>query len=384
LTFELKTFYYKNFLNEKNLNLFLHCFTREDFLMQEISLKINGKDIKGEKGQTILEVALKNGIDIPYLCYHPRVSRTGACRICMVRVNETMLKTACTEPATDNMRVVTEDEELVAIRKGILEMLLAEGDHNCLYCDANGACEFQSLIQRYNVEQPAYAYPRHVRELDNDSSPGLKRNENRCVLCGRCIKACAEIQLSNVWQFTGRGSKTHLTADLNQKIGDSNCVKCGTCAQLCPTGAITLQPVLGRGANWELQKESSICIYCGVGCKIDYYTNQQGLLVKALGHEAGPNRGHLCVKGRFGFDFLQSPKRLSHPLIRKDNELKEATWEEALDFVAGRLSAIKAQHGPDAIGTLTSAKCTNEDNYIMQKFARAVIGTNNVDHCARL
>lgn len=352
--------------------------------MQEIKLSINGKEVFGEKGQTILEVGLKNGIDIPYLCYHPRVSRTGACRICLVRVNESMLKTACTEPATDNMRVITEDQEIVEIRKGILEMLLAEGDHNCLYCDANGACEFQTLIQRYQVEQPAQPYPRRIREKDYESSKALKRNENRCVLCGRCVKACAEIQLSNIWNFTGRGSKTQLTADLYQKIGDSDCAKCGTCAQLCPTGAISLQPVLAQGANWDLQKESSICIYCGVGCKIDYYTNKQGQLVKALGHIDGPNQGHLCVKGRFGFDFLQSPKRLSNPLIRKDGELKETTWDEALDYVAKRLNAIKTQHGPDAIAVLSSAKCTNEENYLMQKFARAVVGTNNVDHCARL
>lgn len=352
--------------------------------MQEITLTINGTEVFGKKGQTILEVALNNHIDIPYLCYHPRISNTGACRMCLVRVNETMFKTACTEPVTEKMRVVTEDQELVEIRKGILEMLLAEGDHNCLFCDANGACEFQTLIQRYNVQMPEGTYPRRQREVDELSSKGLKRNENRCVLCGRCVKACGEIQLSNVWHFTGRGSKTHLTSDLYDKIGDSGCVKCGTCAQICPTGAITLQPVLGRGANWELEKESSICIYCGVGCKIDFLKNKQGQLVKAMGHPEGPNEGHLCVKGRFGFDFLQNPTRLSLPLIRENGTFKEVSWEEALDFAADRLKAIKAQHGPDAIGALASAKCTNEDNYLMQKFVRAVIGTNNVDHCARL
>lgn len=354
------------------------------FTMQEIKLNIDGKEVTGAKGQTILEIALKNDIDVPYLCYHPKVSKTGACRMCIVRVNESLLKTACTEPAAEGMRVVTEDEELIKIRKGILELLLAEGDHNCLYCDFNGVCEMQTLVRRYNLEECTYEYPRNVREIDYESSEGLRRNENRCVLCGRCVKACAEIQVSNIWDFTDRGGHTHLTSGLFEKIGDSDCVKCGTCVQLCPTGALTLQPVLGRGENWELKKESSICIYCGVGCKIDFYTNKKGQLVKAMGHDEGPNEGHLCVKGRFGFDFVQNPKRLSKPLIKKNGVFEEASWDEALDLVAGKFAEIKGKYGSDSIAALSSAKCTNEENYLMQKFMRAVIGTNNVDHCARL
>jgi predicted molibdopterin-dependent oxidoreductase YjgC len=154
--------------------------------------------------------------------------------------------------------------------------------------------------------------------------------------------------------------------------------------QLCPTGALSFQTVLGRGQAWELQKESSICIYCGVGCKIDFYTNKEGQLVKALGNESGPNEGHLCVKGRFGFDFVQSDKRLTKPLIKKNGKFEEAEWDEALDLIAAKLGDIKTRSGPDSIMAFSSAKCTNEENYLMQKFMRAVIGTNNVDHCARL
>jgi len=352
--------------------------------MQEIQLSINGKDVAGTLGQTILEVALAGGIDIPYLCYHPSVSKTGACRICIVRINDQMLKPACTEPAAANMKVVTEDDEIRGIRKGILEMLLAEGDHNCLFCDANGECELQSLVKRYGLEEKTYEFPKHQREIDYETSEGLRRNENRCILCARCVKACAEIQVSNIWNFADRGSRTKLTADVFETIGASNCVRCGQCVQLCPTGALSFQTVLGRGQTWELTKESSICIYCGVGCKIDFYTNKEGLLVKAIGHPDGPNRGHLCVKGRFGFDFVQSPKRLSKPLIKKNGAFEEATWDEALDLVAKKFSEIKGSHGPDSIAALASAKCTNEENYLMQKFMRAVVGTNNVEHCARL
>ncbi len=352
--------------------------------MEPIQVMIDGVAVSGFKGQTILEVALANGIDIPYLCYHPRISKTGACRICLVRVNDAMLKTACTEPATEGMKVDTDDEEITGIRKGILELLLSEGDHNCLYCEANGECELQRLCYRYQVESPSSDYAPRRRTVDTASSKGLRRNENRCVLCGRCVKACGEIQMNRVWDFTGRGSGACLTSDMYDAIGDSSCVQCGTCVQLCPTGALSFQTVLGRGQAWELEKETSICIYCGVGCKIDFYTNKDGQLVKALGNETGPNEGHLCVKGRFGFDFVQSDKRLTKPLIKKDGKFEEATWDEALGLVSSKLSGIKEKSGPDSIMAFSSAKCTNEENYLMQKFMRAVIGTNNVDHCARL
>jgi len=327
---------------------------------------------------------LSKGIDIPYLCYHPRLSKTGACRVCLVRINGTMLKASCVEPITPGMNVVTEDEEIVKIRKFVLELLLTDGDHNCLYCDANGDCDLQNLVKRYNIGEVNPDRQRTIKEIDYVSSNALKRNENRCILCGRCVKACREIQVSNVWSFAERGSHTHLVADDGKRVGESSCVKCGQCAQMCPTGALTLQPVLGTGLNWELTKKSSICIYCGVGCKIDFYKNRQGQLVKAIGHPLGPNKDHLCIKGRFGFDFVQNAKRLSKPLIKKNGVFEEATWDEALDFAAGKLKEIKEKSGPDSIAALSSAKCTNEENYLVQKFMRAVIKTNNVEHCARL
>lgn len=349
-----------------------------------VKITIDGQEINAHRGQTILETAREHNIFIPSLCYHPRISKTGACRICIVRVNGTMLKTACTEPVIEGMQVVTEDEGIIRDRKFILELLLMEGDHNCLYCDANGNCELQSLVQRYQVGPIEDASLRHYRETDYTSSNALKRNEMRCILCGRCVKTCNEIQMCRVWAFRERGSRTSLVADDGKLIGESSCVKCGQCAQMCPTGALTLKPVMTSGLNWELSKETSICIYCGVGCAIDFYKNADNVIVKALGNDKGPNQGHLCVKGRFGYDFTYSEKRLAKPLVRKDGVLEETSWDEALDYVAEKLSSLKGQHGNDAIGGLCSAKCTNEENYLFQKFMRAVIGTNNVDHCARL
>jgi len=351
---------------------------------EEIRITLNGNEVCGRRGQTILEVARENGVDVPTLCHHPRISNTGACRICLVRVNGSALKTACTEPAADRMTVVTEDAELADIRSSILGMLLSEGNHNCLYCDANGACRFQDLCHRYGLEEPRQEFAKRVRTVDVESSKALRRNEERCILCGRCVKACAEVQVMGVWDFSGRGDRTCLAADTGVPIGESTCVMCGTCAQLCPTGALTLQPVKGTARSWETKKGTSVCVYCGVGCQIDFHTDSAGRLVRAEGNENGPNKGHLCVKGRFGFDFVQHPQRLTSPLVRRDGKLVEATWEEALDFAAARLSEIKAESGANAIAGLASAKVTNEENYLFQKFMRTGVGTNNVDHCARL
>ena len=372
------------FLNFNVTNAYCLKKNLKGVQMTDISVTIDGKKVKGKLGQTVLEVARENGFFIPTLCYHPKISKTGACRVCIVRVNDKMLRASCVEPAVDGMTVVTEDEHIRALRKWLLELLISDGDHNCLYCEADGECELQTLVKRYDVKNPSEDFPKRERTIDIESSNAIRRNEYRCILCQRCVKACREIQNSSVWGFSERGSETRLIADDDKLIGDSSCVKCGLCVQMCPTGALSFQTVLGKGANWELKKESSICIYCGVGCKIDFYANPEGQLVKAMGNDDGPNRGHLCVKGRFGFDFVQSEKRLTKPLIRKNGSLKEASWKEALDLVSRKLTEIKETSGPDSIALLTSAKCTNEENYLMQKFARAVIGTNNIDHCARL
>jgi len=353
--------------------------------MDQISLTIDGKRVKARDGQTIMEAALENGIDIPHLCYHPKLTKTGACRLCMVRVNGKLLKASCVEAVADGMNVMTEDKEIAAGRKWVLELLLLDGDHNCLYCDADGDCELQTYVKRYGVEQPSPIDSFHEeREVDYVSSNALKRNENRCILCGRCVRTCREIQVTNVWGFAERGSRTHLIADDDKRIGESSCVKCGACIQMCPTGALAFQTVLGKGPAWEQTKESSVCIYCGVGCRIDFYKNKGGLLVRALGNDDGPNRGHLCIKGRFGFDFVQSEKRLTTPLIKENGTFKKASWDKALDLIALKLGEARDTYGPDSVAALSSAKCTNEENYLMQKLMRAVIKTNNVDHCARL
>ena len=353
--------------------------------MSQVAVTIDGKEITTEKGKTILEVCQEHGIHVPTLCYHPRLSLVGACRVCVVEVKgaRTMM-TACTTPVDrDGMVVNTKSERVLEARKVIVELLLASGDHNCLYCEANGQCELQDLVYELKIENPCFPVE-PPNWLIDDSNPMVFRNLNRCILCGRCVRACNEVQVNNVIDFGYRGSRAKIVTAYDRDYGESNCVFCGECVQVCPTGALVEKKAMYGGRPWESKVIPTTCTYCGVGCTIDLHI-VDGKVVKVTGDENGlVNKGSLCVKGRFGYDFIHYQDRLTKPLIRENGAFREATWDEALDLVAKRLIAIKREHGPDSIGGLSSARCTNEENYLMQKFMRAVIGTNNIDHCARL
>jgi predicted molibdopterin-dependent oxidoreductase YjgC len=230
---------------------------------------------------------------------------------------------------------------------------------------------------RFEISPPGYPI-----ETTNSM---IQRDLNKCILCGRCIRACNEIQVNEVLDFARRGFRAKVGPAFDTDYIDSECFFCGECVDSCPVGAITLKQARFGGRPWELKKVRTTCTYCGVGCQMDLNIHG-GKIVKVTGNrEYGqPNEGSLCVKGRFGMDFVHSQDRLKTPLIRKDGELKEATWDEAYSFIAKKLASIKKKHGPDSIAGFSSARVTNEENYLFQKFMRAVIGTNNVDHCARL
>jgi predicted molibdopterin-dependent oxidoreductase YjgC len=211
------------------------------------------------------------------------------------------------------------------------------------------------------------------------------RDLNKCVLCGRGVRACNEIQVNEILDFSMRGSRAKVGPAFDSDYIQSECYFCGECADVCPVGAITFRQARFAGRPWDIRKVRTTCTYCGVGCQMDLNVHN-GKIIKVTGNrEYGqPNEGSLCVKGRFGMDFVHSPDRLKTPLIRKNGELKEASWDEAYTYIAEKLSAIKQANGPDSIVGFSSARATNEENYLFQKFMRAVIGTNNVDHCARL
>jgi predicted molibdopterin-dependent oxidoreductase YjgC len=353
-----------------------------------MKLTIDGRIVEALPGQTVLEAARAAGIYIPALCFHPKTGKAGRCRVCVVEVEgQRGLKESCALAARDGMVVHTQTQKVLETRHMVVELLLSEGHHNCLSCQANGACELQEVAYRLGIERPSFLIESEPSPLDT-SSEGIVRELDKCIQCGRCVAACQNGVVNQVLAFGYRGSHARVVCDDDLPMGESSCVLCGECVQVCPVGALTLrQPREQKIRSWETRATKVTCPYCGVGCQIDLHVKDNRYAF-AMAHEGSwerqPNKGMLCIKGRFGLDFVDSPDRLRTPLVRKDGELVPASWDEALDLTAERLKAVKTEHGADSIGFFSSAKVTNEENYALMRFARAVIGTNNIDHCARL
>lgn len=352
-----------------------------------LKMTMNDKEVSFEKGKTILEVVRENDVYIPSLCYHYKTGQAGKCRICIVDVDGMRgLQTACTTIATDGMIVKTETEEIREAQKMIVNLLLSTGQHNCLSCEANGECELQDAAYHLGIETPAFTIETDIPDID-DSSEMIVIDHRKCIQCGRCIEADNDMVVQEVLGFGFRALQTKVMCDEDLPMGESSCVQCGECSQICPVGAILDKKSVGKGRPWELKKVDTVCPYCGVGCQITLHVNEKAnKIVKVTGIETSPtNEGMLCVKGRYGYDFVNSEERLTTPLIRnKSGQLQEAAWDEAITLVAETFNRIKETSGSDAIGGLASAKVTNEENYAFQKFMRREVGTNNVDHCARL
>jgi formate dehydrogenase major subunit len=351
--------------------------------MQTASLTLNGKTVDFEPGQTILEVALANSIVIPTLCHLKGCRATGACRICLVEVaGARALVASCSTPAENGMNVKTDTERVRRTRRLTVELLLASGKHNCITCERSGNCTLQDLAYKYGVDDirfPVTPQP-HTTE---DNNPFIIRDFTRCILCGRCVQACQDVQVNRAISFGYRGPKAKIIAGMDTRYDLSDCVFCGQCVQACPVGALVEKKGKFLGRENDIRKVRTTCPYCGVGCQLWLHVKEKKI-VKVTGVESGsPNKGRLCVKGRFGYDFIYSEERLKTPLIKENGEFREASWDEALDLVANKFREIIAKHGSDAVAGVSCARSINEDSYQMQKLFRAVFKTNNIDHCAR-
>ncbi len=369
--------------------------------MEKITLTINGQKVEATRGMTVLEAARSAGIYIPTLCYFPDLEPYGGCRLCVVEIDKVRgLPTSCTTPATDGMTVTTESEAINNVRRTALQLLLANHPCDCLECHrrercspydiclrhvavtdrcvtcpANEQCELQEVVDYLGVHRIELGWKTGAFPVDT-SNPFFDLNRNRCILCARCVRACTEITGVGAIDMAYRGYSMKVATFGDKPLMESICRSCGECMVRCPVGA--LAPKETQRPKQEVQ---TVCPYCGVGCQM-YLGIRDNRIVSVRGDEKGvANKGRLCVKGRFGIaEFVHHPERLTTPLIKRNGHFEEASWEEALDLVATKLGS----YDKDQIAVISSAKSTNEDNYVMQKFTRAVLGTNNIDHCARL
>jgi len=357
-----------------------------------VTLKINGESISAQEGKTILEVAKEHGIEIPTLCYHQDLTSVGSCRLCLVEVEGWSGQVAaCTLPVSEGINVQTETPSLKSARKMTLELLLQS------YCDSGEGgidTEFMQWVDHYGARLPEGVEAKTRYKIDSDANPFVWVDMNKCILCTRCVRACTEIQGRFVWGVAGRGHETRVISGANTTMLEARCESCGACVAYCPTGALDNRMSIELGKADELV--TTICPYCGVGCQFDLNIKEGKIIRVTSNSEAPVNGMHLCVKGRYGYDFVHHEDRLTKPLVREyllngsprpsdgRGDWVEADWDTAINIVANKFVQVKRESGSNAIGILSSAKCTNEENYLMQKFSRQVIGTNNVDHCARL
>ncbi|HET9976103.1 MAG TPA: formate dehydrogenase subunit alpha [Burkholderiaceae bacterium] len=358
-----------------------------------ITFSLNGRDVSALPGEPIIEVAKREGIEIPHLCYKPGLDAVGNCRACMVEIGgERVLAPSCCRNATPGMKVVTDSERAQRAQKTVLELLLADMPEK----GYTRHSELDQWAAKLEVGKPRFAS--RAQPVADVSHPAIAVNLDACIQCTRCLRACRDEQVNDVIGLAFRGEHAKIVFDMDDAMGASTCVACGECVQACPTGA--LMPARDAALAVPDKSVDSVCPYCGVGCQLTYHVKDNKILY-VEGRDGPANEGRLCVKGRYGFDYAHHPQRLTKPLIRRADAPKktgdftmdptrvmdvfrEASWEEALEFAGGKLKAIRDTHGKKALAGFGSAKGSNEEAYLFQKLVRTGFGSNNVDHCTRL
>ena len=343
-----------------------------------------------EAGETVLSFVTRHvgKKTIPTLCDAPQLKPFGACRVCSVEMalrkdGPTKVVASCHTPVQEGAYIYHNTRRVEKLRRNIVELVLTDHPLDCLTCEVNGNCELQDVAARVGIREVRYPEGKdHLHYKKDTSHPYMRSDFSKCINCSRCVRACDEIQGEFVLSMAGRGFDARIVKGIDDTFDASKCVSCGACAQACPTSAIS--DVFEAKSIEATEKTRTICTYCGVGCNLEVNTKGNEVLSIRGVPGAAVNNAHTCLKGRYAFRFYNHPDRLRVPLIRKNGVLEEATWDEAYSVVAERLTSIRETHGPDAVAGISSARCTNEENYLMQKFIRAVMGTNNIDGCARV
>src|SRR3984885_1455128 len=356
--------------------------------MPDVTFTVDGKKLPAPAGMLLIEACRKSGIEVPAFCYYPGLSLQAACRMCVVRQEKVpKLQTACTTTVAEGQVFVTESPEVTQARKATIELLLGNHPLDCPVCDAGGECELQDMTFKYGAGESLYAEAKQHRE-EQQWSPAVYYDRPRCILCYRCTRMCGEGM--DVWALgtQNRGADSVIVPNMIGKDGRGNqldCEQCGMCIDVCPVGALTSGSYRYKTRPWEMNHVSTVCTHCADGCKVTLGVRQDNdgsEIVRADNRDkSGINNDFLCAKGRFGFDFVESDERLLKPLVRNSKgELEPATWEHALRVAAKKLKEVRDSRGGSAIGVIGSNRTTNEENYLLQKFARTVLKTNHIDH----
>jgi NADH-quinone oxidoreductase subunit G len=349
--------------------------------MPDVNITVDGKNVTAPAGTLLIEACKTAGIEVPAFCYYPGLSLQGACRMCMVKIEKMpKLQTACTTVISEGMAVTTGGEEVEQARKSMVELLLGNHPLDCPVCDAGGECELQDMTFSYGAAESKYMESKNHKE-EQQWSPVVYFDRPRCILCYRCVRVCDEAMDVAALGIQNRASGSVIAPNMGDHL---ECEECGMCIDICPVGALTSGAYRYKTRPWEMTHTGTACAHCGDGCKttLGVRRSETGMeIVRGDNRDkSGPNGDFLCVKGRYAFDFANHADRLTQPLLRRNGKLVAVTWEEALTFAGQKLAAIRDEHGGASIGVIGSNRTTNEENYLLQKFARVALGTNNIDH----